>query len=615
MSKNPLVSLVFGCMLLVTACGGPVDQETVQQDMVVTESDRINAWFDERNEERLMFSPLELTALGRKDLYDRIDDLSEAGEQRFLDWWAGTVTEMQSQFDYDSLDLEAKTSWDLWIWNYENRAANARFIRQQYIFNQMNGEHTGLPTQLISFHTVDTAEEMRAYNARVRELGRAVRQLLDITKANAAAMVRPPRFAYEAVIAESGELISGYPFDPDATEEAPLYADGKAKIDALFERNLVDEAQAEILLQSLEASLLEGFQPAYTDLITWFESDIRNTERDARGVWALPDGEAYYQRMLESFTTTSMTADEVYNTGLREVNRLRTEMQRIAESLGFNGDLAAFSEFMRTDEQFYYPDTDEGRQAYLAECERFLAFITDRLPDYFGLMPKAPLVVRRVEAYREQPGAAQHYYPGSVDGSRPGIYYVHLSDMRALPTTDMEPVTYHEGLPGHHMQLSIAQELTGIPEFRKQLWQNAYAEGWALYAEELAYEMGAYKDPYSNFGRLVSEMWRAIRLVVDTGMHSKRWTEQQAIDYFSANSSIPLATIQSEIRRYLVWPGQAASYKAGMLKILALRQRAMDTLGEDFDIREFHDVILGGGSMPLEILGKRVDNWLASKGA
>jgi uncharacterized protein (DUF885 family) len=309
-----------------------------------------------------------------------------------------------------------------------------------------------------------------------------------------------------------------------------------------------------------------------------------------------------------------MTADEIHELGLREVARIKAGMQVIKEQVGFAGTLEEFFAYVREDSQFYFPNTDEGREAYLEAARDYLGFIEQRLPSYFGILPKADLVVKRVEAFREQPGAAQHYFQGTPDGSRPGIYYAHLADMGAMPKPQMEVVAYHEGIPGHHMQVSIAQELTGVPEFRTQSFFNAYVEGWALYAELLAKEMGAYDDPYGDFGRLSTEIWRAIRLVVDTGLHSKGWTEADAVDYFTANSPAATGQIRSEIRRYIVWPGQATSYKIGMLDILELRHEAEQELGANFDIRGFHDTVLGGGALPLSILERRVNAWIAERG-
>lgn len=308
-----------------------------------------------------------------------------------------------------------------------------------------------------------------------------------------------------------------------------------------------------------------------------------------------------------------MPAGEIHALGLAEVERIHAEMEAIRDEVGFDGSLQEFFAFVRDDAQFYYPSTDAGREAYLQAAREYLGFIEQRLPEYFGLLPRADLVVRRVEAFREEPGAAQHYFPGTPDGSRPGVYYAHLVDMSAMPIPQMEVIAYHEGLPGHHMQVSIAQELEGVPTFRTQALFTAYVEGWALYSELLAKEMGAYQDPYSDFGRLSSELWRAIRLVVDTGLHSMGWTEAEAVAYMRDNSPISEGQIRSEIRRYIVLPGQATAYKIGMLEILELRERARDALGDAFDIRDFHDTVLGGGALPLSLLERRVDDWITSQ--
>jgi len=306
-----------------------------------------------------------------------------------------------------------------------------------------------------------------------------------------------------------------------------------------------------------------------------------------------------------------LSADEIHTIGLNEVARLRNEMLGIMDQVEFEGDLQAFFEEVRTGEWNYYPDTDEGRQAYIDDATAAIDNLKALLPEYFGLLPKADLIVKRVEAFRERDGAAQHYYAGTPDGSRPGIYYAHLSDMTAMPKNQLEVIAYHEGLPGHHMQISIAQELEGVPQFQTQLGFTAYAEGWGLYSEKLASEMpGTYADAYQQFGRLSSEIWRAIRLVVDTGLHSKGWTEEEAIDYFMANSPEPYESVRSEVRRYIVMPGQATSYKIGMIKILELRSTAIEALGDDFDIRGFHDTVLGAGSLPLDLLERRVMQWI-----
>ena len=325
----------------------------------------------------------------------------------------------------------------------------------------------------------------------------------------------------------------------------------------------------------------------------------------------MPDGANYYNSALFLQTTTTMTAEEIHALGLSEVARLRLEMEAIKTKVGFTGTLPEFFVFMRGNRQFYFPNTAEGRAGYLKLADEYIGEVKKKLPQYLGLLPKADLIVKRVESFREEPGGAQHYFAGTPDGSRPGIFYAHLSDMNAMPRYQLEDVAYHEGVPGHHLQISIARERTGLPVFRTQYGFGAFAEGWGLYAESLGKEMGFFTDPYSDFGRLAGEIWRAIRLVVDTGIHAKGWTEQQAVDYFLANSPQPEGAVRSEIRRYIVTPGQATSYKIGMIAIQRLRDEAKMALGAKFDYRAFHDVVLGGGSVPLPVLESRVRRWIA----
>ena len=483
--------------------------------------------------------------------------------------------------------------------------------RRGYIFTQMQGVQSYLPSILINFHKVESVEDMNAYIARIDGVSRGLGQLLERAKTHAGEGVRPPQFAYDGVIEQAKALVSGVPFDGEG--EAPLWSDAKSKIAALRAADKLDDVAVADLEAQVEAALIEKFGPAYDALIAWMEEDRPNADVIATGIWKLPEGREKYQQTLNLATTTTMTADEIHQLGLSEVARIRVEMEVIKEQVGFDGDLQEFFKFMREDPQFYFPNTDEGREAYLQTARDHLTFINEKLPDYFGLLPKADLIVKRVEAFREQDGAAQHYYPGTPDGSRPGIFYAHLSDMGSMPIPQLEVIAYHEANPGHHMQISIAQELTTVPEFRTQSFFNAYVEGWALYSELLSKEMGAFKEPYSDFGRLTTEIWRAIRLVVDTGLHHKEWTEEEAVAYFMANSPAAEGQIRSEIQRYIVWPGQATSYKIGMLKILELRSRAMNELGDAFDYGGFHDTVLGGGGLPLELLERRVDAWIAEK--
>ncbi|HSM11656.1 MAG TPA: DUF885 domain-containing protein [Lysobacter sp.] len=609
------LALCVACSHVATpAATAPSAAATTSVDTrAVTTDARLNEWFERKYEEQLQFSPIQMTMLGRKDRYAELDDMSFEAEARQLAWQVAALEEMKASFDYDALGDDAQLSWDLFAYQVEAAKAADRFRDHAYPFEQMGGAQAFLPTFLINFHKVEDESDYLAYVARLREVPRGFGQLMERVKRSAGLGIRPPRFAHEGVIDQAGKVITGAPFT-DGPDSA-LWADAQAKADALLKAGKVDAARAQSLKDAARAALVEAVQPAFAEVIAWYKADLPNAAVNPSGVGTRhPDGAAYYAQRLRDSTTTDMSPEQVHQTGLAEVARLRGEMEVLKDKVGFEGDLQAFFKFIDTDPRFKYPDTDAGRQGYIDDATAAIATIKKQLPNYFGLLPKADLVVKRVEAFREQDGAAQHYYPSTPDGKRPGVYYAHLSDMSAMPKTTLEVIAYHEGLPGHHMQIAIAQELEGVPEFRKQANFNAYAEGWGLYSEWLAREMpGTYTDPYSQFGRLTSEMWRAIRLVVDTGLHAKGWTEEQAVAYMAQNSAIPLPAIQAEVRRYITWPGQAAGYKIGMLKIQQLRAKAEAELGEDFDIRGFHDAVLGGGAMPLTLLERRIDQWIADE--
>ena len=369
------------------------------------------------------------------------------------------------------------------------------------------------------------------------------------------------------------------------------------------------------MIDQAKAALLTSVQPAYEAGITEL-TQLKAGATDVDGAWKLPDGEAYYAQRLNQMTTTDMSAAEIHQLGLDEVARIHDEMRKIMKTVGFEGDLKEFMEFMRTDPQFYLPDTDEGRAQYLREATAMIDEMREDLPRVFNTFPKADMIVKAVEPFREASAGKAFYSRPAPDGSRPGTYYANLYRMEDMPTYQMEALAFHEGIPGHHMQIAIAQELEGIPKFRKYGGYTAFSEGWGLYTEFLPKEMGYYKDPYSDFGRLAMEIWRAARLVVDTGLHDKKWTRQEAIDYLLENTPNPEGDSRKAIDRYIVMPGQATAYKIGMLKILELRENAKTELGDKFDIRAFHDVVLKDGAVPLEVLEENVEAWVAkTKGA
>ena len=571
----------------------------------------LDAWFAEKWEEELAFSPLRQTALGLKTNYDKIDDYSAEGQLEQIEWWEKARIEMEANFDYDELNEEAKISYDMFKYRAERAALSRDFMDHQYILEQMDGAHTGLPSIVLSQHTVENEAEMEAFISRLAGIGTAMDQTLARAQANAEKGVRPPRFAYDFVIEESKNLITGAPFTDG--QPSAFWQGTQDRLTSLVESGAITQERSDELLEQARTALVEQTAPAYQRIIDWMSEDRSNTDAEAQGVAALPNGEDYYKFQLAEMTTTDMTADEIHELGLTEVARIRGEMEAIKEQVGYKGTLEEFFDFVRSDPQFFFPNNDAGAQMYVDRASLYIEQLTKRLPEYFGRLPKASLEVRRVEPFREQDGAAQHYREGTPDGSRPGIYYAHLSDMTTMPIPEIETIAYHECNPGHHMQVSIAQELEDTPRFRANgEYISAFSEGWGLYSEWLAKEMGGFEDPYQDFGRLQNEIWRAIRLVLDTGIHAKGWTEQQAIDYAQANSANPLEATRSEVRRYFVLPGQATSYKIGMIRIQELRAKAEQELGEDFDIRGYHDTVLGGGDMPLSILEKRVDNWIAS---
>ena len=575
---------------------------------VPTEAARINAWFDVKYEEQLDLSPMARGYAGEKKDYDKIDDLSEAAGDRALEWQRKSVEELKVKFDRAKLPPDAQLSYDLWIYQYQDAASLAKFKRNVFVFDQLSGAHTRIPQFLMQIHRVDEPADMDAYIARIGGVARAQLQLLDIAKQNAAAGSRVPRFAYEAMIPQARSLITGAPFGGEGN--SAVWTDVQAKVSGLVKAGKIDSARVDAYQAEARKALLEQWQPAYQQLIAWFESELPKADAVVTGVGKNPNGKAFYKAMLASSTTTQLTAEQIHQVGLDEVARIKGEMEQIKSKVGFKGTLRDFFKFVSDDDRFYYPNTDQGRQAYIDAATAHIAFMKRQLPKYFGVLPKADVIVKRVEAYREIAGAPQHYFVSTPDGSRPGVYYAHLLDMRAMPIPQLEVIAYHEALPGHHMNFAIAREMPDIPNFRRYLYVNAYQEGWGLYTEKLAKEMGAYQDPYSDFGRLTTEIWRAIRLVVDTGLHLKGWTEEQAVKYFMENSPAAEGQIRAEVRRYIVMPGQATGYKIGMIRIEEMRRRAEAQLGSKFDIRGFHDTILGSAQVPLDLLDQRIDRWI-----
>ncbi|HUH22426.1 MAG TPA: DUF885 domain-containing protein, partial [Brevundimonas sp.] len=441
----------------------------------------------------------------------------------------------------------------------------------------------------------------------INEADRYMGQVATTLKARAAEGVVSPRFVFAPSIENTRAVITGAPFDNGA--DNPVWADFQKKVGALD----ADQATKDRLLASARAALTGPYRRGFDTVLTALAEVQPLADSDA-GVWRLPNGEAYYNARLQLSTTTDLTADQIHQIGLDEVARIQREMEVIKAKVGFDGSLQDFFVFLKTDPRFQYPNTAEGKEQYLTDARGFIAQVMAVAPQWFSTLPKAALEVRAVEPFREATASIAFYNSPAPDGSRPGIYYVNLSDMTQVLKPQIEGISYHEGAPGHHFQIAYAQEIEGLPRFRRFGGYGAYAEGWGLYAEQLGKEMGFYQDPYSDFGRLSTELWRAVRLVTDTGLHAKRWSREQAMDYFRQNSLLSERDIGKEVERYITNPGQATSYKIGELKIEELRHKAEATLGDRFDIKDFHAVVLGSGSVPLDVLADQVNAWIAAGG-
>jgi uncharacterized protein (DUF885 family) len=576
---------------------------------VVAESAKANAFFERAYNLTVDRSPELQSELGIHKDYDKWDDDSEVRATEDLALLTQELAELKREVRFEALNAQTKMSYRLWVREAEHTIEGWKWRYYNYPVNQMFGEHTGLVAFLINIHSVKDLKDAEAYIARLNGLKPKLAQLVDALEIRRAKGIVPPRFVFPLVLESSRGIISGEPFDASGKPSA-LLEDFSKKVAALTE---VDAGTKDRLIAQAKQALTTSVKPAYDTLIAELES-LQKIATDDDGVWKFAEGDQYYNFALRSRTTTSLTADQIHEIGLKEVARIRAEMEQIKQKVGFTGDLSAFFKFMREDPRFYFPSTPEGRMQYLQGAVEIVDHMRARLDELFLTKPKAAIVVKAVEPFRERESGGAFYEAPAVDGSRPGTYYVNLYSMSSTPKYQMEALAYHEGIPGHHMQIAIAQELTGLPKFRKyQTGYTAYVEGWALYCERIPKELGFYADPYSDFGRLSMELLRAARLVVDTGLHAKKWTRQQTLDWLHANTPNSDRDILTETNRYIVMAGQATAYKIGMLKILELRETAAKALGSKFDLREFHDVVLKNGAIPLDILEENVRAWIELK--
>jgi len=582
------------------AQGQPAPAAAQNQD----ETARFNAFLQQVWDADVAAQPQRQTMLGIKKDYGKWDDPSEAAEIARFERGQKALADMKANFDFKKLSPDAQMSWRIFESVQAANAAAFRYRDYEYIFDQMNGIQSGLPAFLINMHRIDTVADAEAYISRLTGMKAVLDEALRRARDQEKKGIIPPRWVFPYVISDAQNILTGAPFQKGAADST-LLDDFRKKVTKL---NLPKD-QHDALIAKAEQALLTSVKPAYEAVIAQMkEQEARAPKED--GVWRFPDGDKYYAERLAYYTTTNMTPEEIHSFGLAEMARIHKEMEAIKDKVGFKGTLKAFMTAVLNDPNQVYPDTEEGREQYLADSRAAIDAMRAKLPAYFGLLPKADMIVKRVEAFREKSAGKAFYQSPAPDGSRPGIYYANLYRIEDMPKYQLEALAYHEGIPGHHMQRAISGELTDLPMFRKFGRFTAYTEGWGLYTEYLAKEMGGYQDPYSDFGRLAMELWRAARLVVDTGLHYKKWTREQAIQYLMDNTPNPEGDCVKAIERYIVYPGQATAYLIGKTEILRAREAAKAALGDKFDIRQFHDVVLKSGPVPLDVMKENVEAWV-----
>ncbi|QIB64819.1 DUF885 domain-containing protein [Kineobactrum salinum] len=588
------------------APASPVSPETSIGQNAVSESvtAEFRTFLAENYAVDMAREPLTASYRGIKTNQDQWNSYSESHLQETREINEARLQQL-AEFDRDALAPSDRLSWDLYKLDLERQLARDEFRHHLFVIQQFRGPHTMAPSSLINIHQVKDVADAEAYIGRLNNIENWFDEVIEQLEIRSEKNLLLADWQYPPMIEASRNVISGVPFTEEGGNST-LWEDFQAKVAALD----IEQDSREQLLDEARRALVDVVQPAYEKLIAALEKQAENAP-EADGVWKFTNGDAFYAERLRWFTTTDLTAEEVHQLGLQEVDRIHGLMREIMAQVEFEGELQEFFEFMRSDPQFYYPNTDAGREAYLTDARAAIDAIRPLLSEQFGLLPEAELVVKRVEAFREKSAGKAFYQGPPPDGSRPGIYYANLYDMTSMPTYQLEALAYHEGLPGHHMQRAISVELKGLPEFQRYASFTAYSEGWGLYSEELAKDMGMYEDPYSDFGRLALELWRACRLVVDTGLHNKRWTREEAIAYLLENTPNSETDSTKAIERYIAMPGQATAYLVGKLKIMELRERAREELGEQFDIRAFHDEVLKHGPVPMSLLEQNVERLIA----
>lgn len=568
--------------------------QSAQTDPSTAEAAKLRSLIEADWEWRIDQSPEFATWLGDQRSADRWSDLSAAARAKRKQHAPAMLPRLKS-IDRAKLSDAEKLNLDLFELDLEERVEAAKYPADLIAITQMGGVHQDIGDMLLLMPR-RTPKDFANIAARIRAGGTLVDQEIANLREGLAKGITPPRIAIREVPKQLETHLV------EKATESPIYE--------LVAKDLptsLTAGQQQTVRSDVSRALAESLIPAYRRLHTFLVNEYLPKSRESIALTALPNGADWYRMNVRRMTTTDLSPDQIHEIGQSEVKRIRGEMERVKTEAGFDGSLTDFFTFLRSDPRFFYKTREELLVGYRDIAKR----IDPELPRLFGKLPRLPYGVAQVPEYSERTQTTAYYNPGSPKSGRAGLFYANTYDLSSRPKWEMEALTVHEAVPGHHLQIALAQELDDIPDFRRNGRYTAFVEGWGLYSESLGPELGLYRDPYSRFGQLTYEMWRAIRLVVDTGMHAKGWTRQQAIDFFKANSSKPEHDITVEIDRYIVWPGQALAYKLGELKIRELRKRAETKLGERFDIRAFHDTVLGAGPLPLSVLEKRIDDWIA----
>ena len=583
---------------LLFSCTSNVDEAEVK---------KARQFFESVFQDSVLDSPEFQASLGYKSNYDKWDDITWQASRQRAYRAKDDLDYLEKNIDFDKLDENTKISYRLMVKRLQRTIDNDNFIFHNYLITHRGGKHSRIPSFLINYHRINEEQDVKDYISRLRNVEPLMDDLILQLKLRQDVKKIAPAFVFPQAIKTSENIISGYPFE-ETEKQNVIYEDFMKKLNALE----MSDALKLRYQSEMEAVLVTIVNYSYRKLITFLEEQQKLADNN-HGVWKYEDGAEYYQHTLDGYTTLGLTAEEIHEIGLSEVERIHGEIYEIMEQVNFDGTLKEFFDYMREDDQFYYPEGPKGRQMYLDQVQVVVDTLSNRIEELFYGLPSIPLQVKAVEAYREASAGIAFYQRGQADGSRPGTYYANLYRMKDMPIYKLENLAYHEAIPGHHMQISIQLEVEDMPSFRKYGGYSVFAEGWALYSETLPKEIGLYKDPYSDFGRLSGELWRACRLVVDTGVHHYKWTREEGIDYYMNNTANPEGDCIGMVERHIVWPGQAVSYKIGMIKVQELRAFAEQELGDKFSIQEFHDVVLRNGSVTMDILEDIVFSWVDSK--